>query len=161
MFKTMFTLFRASSTAGEEAIIDANAVILLQQHIKDAEQAIEGTKRALATLLKEKKTLAVANEKLAEKEALHRSDAEKALELDKEELALMAAEMLADCQVKRDSNSSRLDKLEVQIAKLRHKIESHQDRLAELKIGLQKAKFNQQDSYVLNLICPETKRTSS
>ena len=88
MFKTMVTLFRAGSTATEEAMIDANAVILLQQHIKDAEAGIHASKRALALLITEKKTLESANEKLSGQIAKHRSEAEKALELNKENLTI-------------------------------------------------------------------------
>ena len=152
MLKTVMTLFRASSTATEEALIDANAVLLLQQHIKDAETSIDGSKRALATLIMEKKTLTVSIDNHAKQADQYKKDAEKALDAGKEDLALMAAEMLADCEQKKEDTQQRVSTLDTQILKLRHKIQSQKDRLGDLKLGLQKARHNQQDEFVLRLL---------
>ena len=143
MLKTLFTLIRASSTAKEEALIESNALLLLQQHIKDAEQAITQSKQSLASLLTEKKHLKVAAERLAQQDQTHRQEAKEALDKGREDLATLAAEMIAQGASKTEVTEDRLEKLEREILKLRHRIESQTQRLADLKIGYQKAKAAQ------------------
>ena len=48
MFKTVFTLVRGAATAAEGELLARNALLILEQQIRDAASAVEGGKRALA-----------------------------------------------------------------------------------------------------------------
>ena len=48
MLKTILTLMRGAAAAAEEEVVDRNALLILDQQIRDAAGAIERGKRALA-----------------------------------------------------------------------------------------------------------------
>lgn len=48
MFKTLVTLLRGAAAAAEEEVVDRNALLILDQQIRDAAGAVERGKRALA-----------------------------------------------------------------------------------------------------------------
>lgn len=51
MFKTFVTLFRGQVAAAGEEIADRNALIILDQQIRDASAAFERARRALAVAI--------------------------------------------------------------------------------------------------------------
>src|ERR1700720_3018268 len=48
MFKTLITICRSAAAAAEEEIVDRNALLILDQQIRDAADALQRGKRALA-----------------------------------------------------------------------------------------------------------------
>ena len=48
MFKTLITICRSAAAAAEEEIVDRNALLILDQQIRDAAGALQRGKRALA-----------------------------------------------------------------------------------------------------------------
>jgi phage shock protein A len=51
MFKTLITLCRGAAAAADEEIVDRNAILILDQQIRDAAGALQRGKRALATAI--------------------------------------------------------------------------------------------------------------
>src|SRR4029079_16362676 len=51
MIKTFWTLMRGATHAAEQEVMDRSALLILDQHIRDAAAGIERAKRALAVAI--------------------------------------------------------------------------------------------------------------
>ncbi len=90
------TLFRATAHEPVEHLVDANAIRIFEQEIRDAENAIVQAKYQLATVMAEKKQLQRHNQALEENIALKEQQAMAALEQANEQLAQDLACVIAD-----------------------------------------------------------------
>lgn len=142
MFKQIFTLVRGRSVDSAEAFLDANALTLLRQQIRDAARCVEQSRKALATVMayseREKVALARLEEKIADLETRARD----ALEQDDEALALEAAATIAHLEAERDATAETIAKYTAEIARLRDHLSKSQGVLAQLKRGQRIAEAN-------------------
>src|SRR5262245_61043173 len=103
MFKALVTLMRGAAAAAEQGFTDRNAILILEQQIRDAAAAIERSKRALAVAIAqddaEGKRLDTTLKRIADLE--ERACA--ALTGGREDLAADAAEAIAVMEADRDS----------------------------------------------------------
>jgi phage shock protein A len=65
MFKQIVTIFRGRAAEAGEAVIDANAMTILNQQIRDCVAAIESTKRTLALAIAQERQEEARLEKIA------------------------------------------------------------------------------------------------
>ncbi|MEM9716700.1 MAG: PspA/IM30 family protein [Pseudomonadota bacterium] len=142
MFKQIFTLVRGRSVDSAEAILDANALTLLRQQIRDAARCVEQSRKALATVMayseREKAALAALNEKIADLEIR----AQDALAKDDEDLARDAAITIAHLEDERDATSQTIANYTAEIARLRDHLSKSQGVLTQLKRGQRIAEAN-------------------
>ena len=142
MFKQIFTLVRGRSMDNAEAFLDANALTLLRQQIRDAARCVEQSRKALATIMayseREKVTLAQLNEKIADLEARARE----ALGKDDGDLAREAAATIAHLEAERDATTQTIAKYTTEIARLRDHLSKSQGVLTQLKRGQRIAEAN-------------------
>ena len=93
MFKTVFTLFRGSVAAAGEDLESRNALLILDQQMRDAAAAVDRAKRTLALAIaqdqQEGRRLDATNARIADLEVR----ATAALEGGREDLARQAAEI--------------------------------------------------------------------
>ena len=103
MFKTLFLLIRGSAASAAEEIADRNALLILDQQMREAGAAIERAKRALALAIAqdgaEAKRLDAAIARIADLEVRVKA----ALEAGNEGIAREGAEAIAALEADRDA----------------------------------------------------------
>ena len=135
MFKTLFTLVRGAAAAAEEEVIDRQALLILDQQIRDAAAAVERGKRALAVAIAhdeaEGRRLEATIARIADLE----ERAVAALAGGREDLAAEAAESIAIMEVDRDAVRDARGTFAREIAHLKRAAADAGRRLAELERG--------------------------
>ena len=135
MFRQLFTLARGRSADASQAFLDANALSLLRQQLREAAQGVAKSRKAVAVVMayaeREKATLATTEEKIADLETRARA----ALDAGDEELALEAAAAIADLEAECDASRRTISTYETEIAQLRKDLSQSEALLGELKRG--------------------------
>ena len=103
MLTTMLTLIRGSAAASAERLADANALLILDQQMRDAQSGLLRSQRALAVAMaenaQEERRLSATVERIAGLETRARA----ALAGGREDLALEAAETIASLEADRQA----------------------------------------------------------
>ena len=140
VLKNLFTALRGGANEVGEAIVDANAVRILEQEIRDAEQAIAKAKGSLtkmkATEIQLKREVNSLNVDISDYE----SKAVQALESGKEALAVEVAEKISELEIDRNDKRSEQQALETEIQKINMLIRSREKRIQKNKRELDKVK---------------------
>jgi len=135
MFKTVLTLFRGSvATAGEE-LEGRNALLILDQQMRDAATAVERAKRTLALAIAqdqhEGRRLDATNARIADLEIR----ATAALDSGREDLAREAAEHIAALEADRDAAMTARALFAAEITRLKRQVANAEVRITELDRG--------------------------
>lgn len=135
MFRHLVTLARGHSADATQEVLDANAITLLRQQMREAAASVEKSRKSVAVVMayaeREKKALKVLEKKIEDLEI--RACA--ALEKDREDLALEASATIAELEAERDATVKAIDIYAVEIARLREALTISETRLSELKRG--------------------------
>ena len=142
MFKSIVTIFRGRAAEAGEAIIDANAMTILDQQIRDCVAAIESTKRTLALAIAQERQEQARLEKIAQRIASLEARAAEALEAGNEELAMEAAEAIASMENEHADASEALTRHARETERLRGVVKQAGARLTELERGRRTARKN-------------------
>lgn len=140
MFKTLVTLFRGAAAAAEEEIVDHNALLILDQQIRDAADALQRGKRALAIAVVQDD----AERKRIESLSTRIDDLEEralaALAAGREDLTAEAAEAIAAMENDRAAVAKARATFADEITRLRSTVADFTRRLADLDRGRRIAK---------------------
>src|ERR1700757_792554 len=134
MLKTLITLARGSSARAAERLEDQNALLILDQHIRDAAAALDQARRALAFAAaqdagEEKRIVAVqANIRDLEQRATAALDT-------REDLATEAAEAIAGLEIDLAAARAAHADFARESARLRQLVRNGERRLADLERG--------------------------
>lgn len=143
IFKDIVTAIRGGVSEAGEAIVDSQALRILEQEIRDAENAIREAKGSLSKLkaseISLRKDLSVVNDDIADYTAAARS----ALEKDNRDLAVEIASKIQDLTVSKTDLDERTTLLDEQVNKIHKVITLRQKQIEKNKIELQKAKTYQ------------------
>lgn len=143
IFKDIVTAIRGGVNEAGEAIVDSQALRILEQEIRDAENAIREAKGSLSKLkaseISLRKELKVVDEDIADYTAAARS----ALEKDNRDLAVEIASKIQDLTVSKTDLDERTSMLDEQVNKIHKVITQRQKQIGKNKIELQKAKTYQ------------------
>ena len=135
MIKSFWTLVRGIVYAAEQEAADRSALLVLDQHIRDAAAGIERAKRALALAIAqdeaEGKRLDSTLSRIADLE--ERTTA--ALSAGREDLATEAAEAIAMMEADRDAMREARAVFATEISRLRRDVTGATHRLNELERG--------------------------
>jgi phage shock protein A len=135
MFKTVFTLVRGTATAADRELLARNALLILDQQIRDAASAVERGKRALAVAIAhdeaEGKRLEATLGRIADLE----ERALAALAGGRQDLASEAAESIAMMEADRDAIREQCATFAREIVHQKRTTADAGRRLAELKRG--------------------------
>src|SRR6185503_4789982 len=135
MLKTVMTLIRGAAAAAEEDFADRNALLILDQQIRDATAAVERGKRALAVAIAqdeaEGKRLEATLARIADLE--ERTVA--ALAGGREDLATDAAEAITVMEADRDAIREARSAFAREVGQLRTAVGNARHRLADLERG--------------------------
>jgi phage shock protein A len=135
MFKTIVTLIRSATASAEQDFADRNALLLLDQQIRDATNALERAKKALALTIgqdrHESARIAAVEKRIAELEARVTA----ALQAGEEMLAREGAEATAGLEADRDSYRAAKALFEPEVQKLKDYVAHAQQRLLTIERG--------------------------
>lgn len=135
MFKTLITLFRGAAAATEEEIVDHNALLILDQQIRDAAGALQRGKHALAIAVVQDDAERKRIESLSTRIVDLEERAVAALAAGREDLAAEAAEAIAALENDRAAVAKARASFADEIARLRSTVADVTRRLADLDRG--------------------------
>jgi phage shock protein A len=135
MFKMFVTLLRGAEAVAGERIADRNALVILDQQIRDAAQSIDRARRTLALTIaqdrREAARIAAAEAQIVDLEVRVRA----ALAAGNENLAREGAEAIAALETERDGYRAARALYEPEIKRLRDYIARAEERLAATERG--------------------------
>lgn len=135
MLKTLLTLARGRAAVAAEELKDRNALLLLDQQVRDASAALERAKKALA--------LAVAQDRMevTRRDAINRQIADlearvvAALAGGREDLGREGAEAIARLEAERDAATTACSLFATEISRLRAHVQHAETRIAAVERG--------------------------
>lgn len=143
MLKMFLTFIRGGAGIAEERFVDRNALMILDQQLRDAASAFERAKKALAVAIaqdqQESARLAASNARIADLEL--RVSA--ALVAGDDGLAREGAEAIASLEADRDAAASAQALFAAEIVRLRRHVGQAQARIAELDRGRRLARASE------------------
>jgi phage shock protein A len=135
MFKTVLTLFRGSVAAAGEELEDRSALLILDQQMRDAANAVERSKRSLALAIagdqQEGRRLDATNARIADLEVR----ATAALDGGREDLAREAAQAIANLEADRDAAMTARTLFASEITRMKRHVANAEARITELERG--------------------------
>ncbi|MEP5761039.1 MAG: PspA/IM30 family protein [Litoreibacter sp.] len=135
MFKQLFTLARGRSEDAAQAVVDANALSILRQQLREAATGVEKSRKALAIVMayadREKAILGKLETQVSDLE----TRALDALSQGQEDLAAEASVTIADLEAEVHASNKTIDTYSSQISRLRKTLQDSEAQLTELKRG--------------------------
>ena len=142
MFKQFVTLVRGASYDHSQALLDANALPLLRQQMRDAAQGVERSRKGVALVMayadRERSSLETTEGQIKDLEVR----ALAALESGDEALATEAAGTIAQLEAERDTTQKAINVYDTQIVRLKSCLADNQTCLRNLKRGQHLAEAN-------------------
>lgn len=135
MFKHIVTLFRGQLFEAEQEFVDRNALPLLAQQIRDAGEAIQMARRAVAVALAQNQQEEAQFQNLRTKIGDLETRTIAALSHGKEMMAREAAEAIALLEAECETSEKAQQQFSREISKLRSVIASSEARLRGLQRG--------------------------
>jgi phage shock protein A len=133
ILKKIVTAFRGHATEVGEAIVDANALTILDQEIRDAKESLNKSRTNLTSIMAERQIhLNRVNDYKSSIEKLTAS-AEAALEKGEEALALEVAERIASEQADMDVEQGLVDQFDQSVNSLKASIREAEQQLKHLE----------------------------
>jgi PspA/IM30 family len=141
MFKQIVTLLRGQAHEAGAALVQRNALVLLDQQIRDAGRAIQAARKALAAAMAEDSQEGQRLTAIAARRAGLEERARAALAGGREDLALLAAETIAGLEMDHDAGCQALRLIGTEISQLRRVVQDAERRFAELQRGRRLARI--------------------
>jgi len=135
MLKTVWTLMRGATAAAEEDLADRNALLILDQQVRDAASATDRAKRALALALAQDEAEGKRLEAIMARIADLETRALAALGGGREDLVGEAAEAIATLEADRDAIREARAHFSREIGQMKATVGGAGRRLAELERG--------------------------
>jgi len=140
----MVTALRGGVNEAGEAIVDSQALRILDQEIRDASEELKRSKDSLAEIMARRKLADEKCNQLQKGIAEHEGYAIKALEKSDEKLALEVAERIADLENNLGSEKEAAENYAQSIEKLRLAINQAEKNLKRLKQQVDTVKATEQ-----------------
>jgi phage shock protein A len=142
MFKQIMTLLRGHAHEAGAGIAQRNALVLLDQQLRDAGGAIRAAQRALATAMAEEQQETQRLAAMAARVAGLEDRARAALAAGREDLALLAAETIAGLEMDHEAGCQAQRLIATEIARLRRMVQDAERWFAELQRGRRLARIS-------------------
>ena len=135
MLKTLVTMVRGRTALIAEELGDQNALLILDQQVRDATGALDGAKKALAVATaqesQEQQRLDATHARITDLE----TGAIAAIKAGREDLATEATEAVATLEAERDASLTDRALFTAEIAKLKGHVLQQQMRFSQLDRG--------------------------
>lgn len=135
MFRQIITIFRGAAHEAEQDFVDRNALTLLQQQMRDAAQAVEAARRAVAVAIAQNSKEKEQHDRLLECIADLEARTVAAIEKGEKDLAREAAESIALMEDERETSSEALARFRAEIIRLRANVSAAESKLRDLQRG--------------------------
>ncbi len=142
MFKSLLTLVRGTANSAFEATIDQNAILILDQQIRDCGASIRKARKALAVAIAQDRQLQSRVEILNAQIGDLEERAIQALKAGRDKLTAEAAEAIASLENERDAASKALLNCTKETDRFHSIVRSSEQRLRDLERGRRTAKTN-------------------
>jgi len=136
----MFSAFKGAGNEVGEAIIDANAVRILEQEIREADEAIHKSKQSLTKLKGTEIRLKREINSLEVDIQDYEAKAVQALNENKEEIAVKVADRIAEIESDRDEKAAEHAKLAADVESLNKMIKNRNKIIQKNKRELEKVR---------------------
>ncbi len=156
IWRKVGTLFRASACEPAEKLVDANALRIMAQEIRETEQAMVLAKRELATLMAEGKQLLRSNTDLEAAIAQREDQAQTALSKGEDALALELAERIAADENLLREQRQHAEQLATQESSLRQQLRDAARNLQHFKREMSLARANRNAEQVMRHLGRQT-----
>ena len=143
MFKPLVTLIRGSANRTVDAIVDSNALTILDQQIRESAAVIEGSRRTLALAIAQERQEQTRLQQLKNEIADLETRAMAAVEDGRDDLASEAAEAIATIEDEYEASSRAQEAFAKQGRKLRQGLRVAERRLRDLERGRRVARTNE------------------
>ncbi len=135
MFNTIKTLILGANARAEETLRDTYAIELIDQKIREADEGLRAAKGTLASLIQrqraEERLLATLDQRISDMTRR----ATEAMDAGRDDLAMQAAEALAQMENERVLRAETVLRLDSKIVRLRQSVEAGHRRIIDLKQG--------------------------
>ncbi|MEX6501208.1 PspA/IM30 family protein [Pseudomonas zhanjiangensis] len=133
VWSKLLTALRGGANEMGEAVVDGQALRILDQEIRDADLELRKSKEALAEIMAKQKLAAERAGRSAAKVAEYEQYALKALEAGNEELAREVAVKIAHLEVEQASEREQADAYTASVAQLRKAVSQAEANIKRLK----------------------------
>jgi phage shock protein A len=135
MFKQIVTLVKGKSNDSTEAVIEANALVILRQQLRESAQALDAARRAASLAIAQHDQEMRQQSKLGDQIARLEQRAVQAIQNDKLDLAQETATVLARLETERDAVILAQREFSLEIDKLKASVREGERRLRDLERG--------------------------
>ena len=140
VLRDMVTAIRGGANEVGEAIVDANAIRILEQEVRDAESAIASAKQSLTRMksaeIKLKREITTLTTDVGDYE----QKAIAALNAGQEELATEVAERISELEEERNEKSTERKALDAEVSKIHSMIKGRERTIQKNKRELEKVR---------------------
>lgn len=143
IWKKLSALFRGSAHEGAQAVIDANAIRILDQEIRDADAAQGKARDDLAGLVARRRMLETEGQSLAAQASKYEASARAALAKGDEALAREVAQRIADLERDAGVKTQQVAELRASEDKLRAIIAATDNKIEALRREIEVVKVNE------------------
>lgn len=142
IFSKLITLFRGSAHDAGAAVIDANALRILDQEIRDADTALNRARDDLASLVARRRMLEKEIKGLGDQAGRYEGSARAALAKGDEALAREVAQRIAELELEVGQKTPQLGEMKTAEDKLHQTIAATQQRIETLRREIDVVKVN-------------------
>lgn len=131
ILKKLFTAVKGGVNEVGEGIVDANAIRIFEQEIRDAQAALNEAKRSLTEVMAKEIQTSRAIKSLDEEIGKHETYAAQALDKDEETLALEIAGKIAEFEQEKSEQQQVLNTFSTNVSKLKEQIKQAEKTIVE------------------------------
>ena len=143
IFSKLITLFRGASYDAGAAVVDANALRILDQEIRDADSALGKARDDLATLVAKRRMLEKELQGQRDQAARYESSARAALAKGDEKLALEVAQRISELETDIGTKTPQLADMKTAEERLHQIIAATQQKVEGLRREIDVVKVNE------------------
>ncbi|HEY8573561.1 PspA/IM30 family protein [Phenylobacterium sp.] len=143
MWSKLITMLRGGAYEAGEAVVDANALRILDQEIRDADNALNRARDDLATLVAKRRMMEKELQNLQDQARRYESSARAALAKGDQALAREVAQRIADLETEANTKTPQLADMRVAEEKMHQTIATTQQRVENLRREIDVVKVNE------------------
>lgn len=142
IFTKLITLFRGTAHEAGAAVVDANALRILDQEIRDADTALGRARDDLATLVAKRRMIEKELKNLSDQASRYESSARAALAKGDEALAMEVAQRISELETDVATKSPQLAEMQAAEERMHKTIATTQQRVENLRREIDVVKVN-------------------
>ncbi|AEF53179.1 PspA/IM30 family protein [Marinomonas posidonica] len=140
IFRKLFTALKGGANEIGEAVVDANAIRILEQELRDSRESVTKAKESEISLLARQKQAVAKSAALTEQIEDYERNVVMALKKENENLALEIADRIAILQSERDQQKSQAQSFGKSALKIRTQIQTAEAQINDLTTQLEQVK---------------------